>query len=192
MNPYLELFCQGLGQFTGVFLGVVAGVAITFAVERFKDRRNWKQELKNLRFELDTNIAKIDGWLQEVVKWRNAVNGDNFAMYFGYFNLSSAIIATTNTMFMSGRLYDALTYEHIAKLQEVFKDLSIFGEQYLNNQIVQKKQLLAQLAQSGNEQEWHRSLKQQCILEIDFWETKLKAHKDALASVNKAVQDKIG
>lgn len=192
MNPYLSQFLQGLGLFTGVFLGVIAGVAITFVVERIKEKRNWKQELKNLRFELDTNIVKIEGWLQEVGKWRNAVNGDNFAMYYGYFNLSSAIIATTNTLFMAGRLYDALPNEHITKLQEVFKDLSIIGEQYLNNQIAQKKQLLAQLNTSGNQVEWHRSLKQQCILEIDFWEAKFKAHRDALAIVSKTVKEKIG
>lgn len=192
MNPYLVIFLQGLGQFTGVFLGVIAGVCITFAVDRFKERRNWKQELKNLNFELETNTAKIEGWLQEVVKWRNAVNGDNFEMYYGYFNLSSAIVGTTNTMFMSGRLYDALSYEHITKLQEVFKDLSIFGEQYLNNQIAQKKQLLSQLVQSGNIDDWRRSLKQQCILEVDFWETKFKAHRDALITITKAVQNKIG
>ncbi|MBU4495528.1 MAG: hypothetical protein KJ874_09535 [Acidobacteria bacterium] len=189
---FLTHFATGLGQVVGVFLGVVAGVCITFAAEYVRNKRTRKQELANLRFELDINIAKIDAWLKEVTKWRNAINADNLLQYFGHFNLSSAISATTNSLFIAGKLYNALTNDHIAKLQEVFKDLSVFGEQYLNNQIQQKKQLLSQMNNAGHETEWQRTLKPQCAQDVDFWETKLKSHQDSLLVVKEAIDKKIG
>jgi len=186
-EEFMNYFSTGLGQVIGVFLGVVAGVCINLAVEYVRNRRIRKQELTNLKFELNMNIAKIDAWLEEVTKWRNAINADNFLQYFGYFNLSSAISATTSSLFIAGKLYNELTYDHIVKLQEVFKDLSIFGEQYINNQIQQKKQLLAQLLNAGHDAEWQRTLKPQCAQEVEFWETKLKAHRAALSAVKNAI-----
>jgi len=190
-EPFIRHFATGLGQVVGVFLGVVAGVCITLAVEYVRGRRVRKQELANLKFELDVNIAKIDVWLEEVSKWRNAINADNLLQYFGYFNLSSAISVTTNSLFIAGKLYNALSYDHIARLQEVFKDLSSFGEQYLNNQILQKKQLLTQLMNAGHHAEWQRTLKPQCAQEVEFWETKLKLHRDALSAVKDSIEEHI-
>jgi hypothetical protein len=189
---FFKYFASGLGQVVGVFLGVVAGVCITLAVEIVRSRQSRKQELANLKFEINVNIEKINGWLNEVKKWRNAINADNLPQYFGYFNLSSAIFATAGSLFIAGKLYNALSYEHIAKLQEVYKDLSIFGEQYLNNQIQQKKQLLAHLLNNGLEAEWQRTLKPQCAQDVEFWEKKFESHKNALLEVREAIENHIG
>lgn len=182
----MQNFITGLGQFVGVFLGVVAGVCITLAVDFFKARNTWKRELDNLRFELKVNVAKVDDWLEEMTRWRNAVNGDSLAQYHGYFKFSSVISVTTNSLFNAGKLYSALNKDHIAKLQEVFNDFSTFGEQYMNNQITQKKQSLAEQADR-----WV-VLKPECIRDIDFWERKLKSHRAALVEVDKAVAEKVG
>ncbi len=54
-DRFIQYFAIGLGQFFGVFLGVVAGLCITLSVESVKWRKKRKQELTNLRFELDLN-----------------------------------------------------------------------------------------------------------------------------------------
>ncbi len=185
---FVENFSMGLGQVVGVFLGVVAGVAITIAVEYVRNRCARKQELINLNFELDVNLGKIKAWMEEITKWRNAINADSLSQYYGYFDLSSAIVATTNSLFIAGKLYNTLTYDHIVKLQGVFKDLSVSGEQYLNNQIKQKKQLLVQLQNEGHEDEWQRTLKPECAQEVEFWETKLKSHQASLLAVKEEVE----
>ena len=80
----MEYFLQGFG----VFLGVICGTAVTLVVVYINKRKNLNQQIKNLKFELDYNIKKLDSWIEEVEKYRNAVNGDALGSYYGEFDLS--------------------------------------------------------------------------------------------------------
>ena len=109
----MNYFLQGFG----VFLGVLAGTAVTLLAQLVTNRRSQTKKLKNLKFELELNMKKIDRWLEELTKYRNAVNGDALNFYFGYFDLSRAVFITTSDMFLSGLLYKYLNHDDIGKVQ---------------------------------------------------------------------------
>jgi hypothetical protein len=189
-NPsYFLLFVQGLGNFTGVFLGVVAGTAVTILVHLWFQRRKEKGEIRNLKFELNLNIEKIKGFIDELVSYRNAVNGDSFHMYFGYFKLSAGVSVTTTKLFTDGVLYKYLSHDHIGMLQEVFNDLTVIGENYMNNQITQRREALMRLEAQGQRDLWTRELKPQVVNEINFWDRKFKGHVESLKNILKALPE---
>ena len=51
---YLSYFLQGFG----VFLGVIAGVAITLITQWINEKRKESQKVENLKFEVGLNIKK--------------------------------------------------------------------------------------------------------------------------------------
>ena len=51
---YMNYFLQGFG----VFLGVVAGVAITLITQWITGKRKESQRVKNLKFEFELNIKR--------------------------------------------------------------------------------------------------------------------------------------
>ena len=96
MERAVDDLLQGVGSVVGVFLGVVAGTAVTVLTHRVQERRARKRQVRNLSFELRLNIKKIDGWLDELARYRNAVNGDNLHNWFGYFDLGKTVTATAS------------------------------------------------------------------------------------------------
>ena len=182
-SPLLTAFVNGFGQFLGIFLGVIAGTAVTLLVQFWIRKRDEKSQVKNLKFELDLNSSKIEEWLEELAKYRNAVNGDSIQNYFGYFKLSSFIGVTAYQIHQSGLLYKHLSHEHIRQMQEVFNDFSFNGENFLNNQIEQRKQSYAYIQSLGNLQSWQSDLKPLVVRDIDFWEQKFKGHKNTVKSI---------
>ena len=146
----------------GVFLGVLAGTAVTLLTQWVLNKTKEKHKTRNLRFEFELNIKKIDVWLEELGKYRNAVNGDSVQTYAGYFDLSRAVYPTANEMFQSGLLYKYLKHDEIGKLQVIFTEFSTYWENSLNQQIMDNKA---------------NPNKQQAVFNIDFWEKKFKEHK---------------
>ncbi|MBA3017464.1 MAG: hypothetical protein KJ550_09615 [Proteobacteria bacterium] len=184
---FISLFIHGLGQFTGVFLGVLAGTAVTLLVQFLIRKKDEKNQIENLRFELEINLKKIHEWRDELTKYRNTVNGDSLITYFGYFKLSSFIGVTVFQLHNSGTLYKYLTHELIGQLQEVFNDFSLNGENFLNNQIRQRKDTLVNLNESGNEELWQKQLKPEVVRDIDFWEQKFKTHENTIKNTIQAL-----
>lgn len=158
--------------FWGVFSGIVAGVIINLVIIAVRERIVRGKLIKNLKFEIDFNIKKIDSFLEELNKYRNKANGDSLYNYFGYFNLSKVISTTANQMFTSGLIYKYLNHEDIAILQNFFSDFSYGIEEYMNNQI---KYNTANHSKPG--------VKQLTISDIDFWEKKFKDNKKVLQQV---------
>ena len=152
----------------GVFLGVIAGTVVTVLAQWWATRGNELQKVKNLRFECQLNITKIDAWLEELEKYRNAVNGDSVAIYFGYFDFSRAVHVTADEMFQAGLLYKYLDHEEILKLQVIFTELSMNGEHLINQQIASNK---------ANPD------KQTAVSQINFYEDKLKGHRATFDSL---------
>lgn len=169
-KTYIDYIFQGFG----VFLGVVAGVSINLLVQWINERRKELQKVKNLKFEFEINIRKIDGWIDELSKYRNAVNGDALDRYFGYFDLSRFIVPTANDMFFSGLLYKYLDKDDIGRLQIIYTEFSVNGEKILNEQIdfFRNKAI-------GERVNWPR-LKKEVVGHIDFYDNKFKEHKKTL------------
>ena len=131
----MENFLQGIGAGVGVLLGVVAGTVVTILAHWYLHHRAEEQQTRNLRLELRINKKKIEAWLEELTKYRNAVNGDCLNTWFGYFDLGKTITPTADTMFRSGLLYKKLSEQHLEDLQVVFSDLSITGEKIMNRAV---------------------------------------------------------
>ena|SRR2546428_20644 len=159
----------------GVFLGVLAGTAVTLLTQWVLQRRAETQQLKNLEFEFELNIKKIESWLEEMTRYRNAVNGDALATYYGYFDLSRFVYPTANHMFLSGLLYKYLDHDDIGKLLVITSEFSLFGENYLNNQITQHKA---------------NFVKAKAVQDVDFWERKFKDHRKSLEEILKKLKEK--
>ena len=175
----MSYFLQGFG----VFLGVLAGTAVTVLTGLYLQRRGETQQTRNLRFELELNIRKLQTWREELDRWRNAVNGDSLSNYFGYFDLGRTVSVTANAMFLSGLLYKKLSHEQIGELQEIFSELSPHGEQYINNQVSQGKQAFEQCRSSNTMDLWSSQLKSGVVGYIDFWERKFNEHQTTLRAI---------
>lgn len=165
MNYFLHGF--------GVFLGVVAGVAITLITQWINEKSKESQKVKNLKFEIELNIKKINKWLEEITAYRNAVNGDALKNYFGYFDLSRFVSVTANDMFGSGLLYKYLDHDTIGKLQVVYSEFSPAWEDILNKQVAQNK------TKSTDLSIWPQ-VKGEVVFDVNFWEKKFKEHKVTL------------
>jgi len=184
---YLALFIQGLGQFSGVFLGVIAGTAVTILAQKWLTSQSEQKQLNNFKFELELNSKKIEEWLTELGKYRNAVNGDSLLNYFGYFRFSSFIGVIASQLHGSGAIYKHLSHDHIGQLQIIYNELSLQGENILNNKIEQRKQSLANLNNQNQGQIWQSTLKQEVVNDINFWEEKLNGHTKTIDSIIESI-----
>ena len=110
--------------------------------------------------------------LEEIIKYRNKVNGDSLYSYFGYFNLSKVILTTAIQMFTTGLIYKYLEHEDIAILQNFSSDFSSGSEQFMNSQVKYNR---SHHAEAG--------VKQLAISDITFWEKKFKDNKEGLQQI---------
>jgi hypothetical protein len=175
----MSYFFQGLG----VFLGVLAGTFVTILVHLYFQRRAETQQTRNLKFELDLNMRKIDAWLEELARCRNAVNGDSLHAYFGYFDLSKSVSITASEMLQSGLLYKKLSHEQIGQLQVVFSDLSFKGEQFMNAWLDQIKQEFARCKTENQIDQWSNCYKPEAVRYVDYWEGKFRSHQRTLRDI---------
>ena len=164
----------------GVFLGVLAGTAVTLLTGWLLQKKNQAQQARNLRFELQLNLGKIDHWLEELGTYRNAVNGDTLNTYFGYVDLGKMVYVTANSMFQSGLLYKYLDDEMIGQLQVILSELSLVGERQLNDLIWRHKQVFQYSRDPQKEHLWSGGGKADAVRHADFWEPKLKGHRKTL------------
>lgn len=171
-----------------VFLGVIAGTAVTVLVGLYFQRRKETQQTRNLRFELELDIKKIETWLEEIKRYRNAVNGDSLHTYFGYFDLSRIVFVTANAMLQSGLLYKKLSHDEIGKLQVISSEFTVYGEQYLFNQLTQTKRLLEQCRTENQIGRWASELKPEAVANVDFWERKFQDHKRSLEEIVRSLR----
>ena len=180
---------QGIGSAVGVFIGVVSGTAVTILAHRFQERRFEKRQVRNLSFELRLNTKKIDGWLEELARYRNAVNGDNLHNWFGYFDLGKTVSATASAMLASGLLYNTLVHQHVEALQVVFWELSPAGENYINEQFKARRDAFNQLRRAKNSLLWLNSAKPEAVRLADYWEDRLRGHRATLEDITRAIHE---
>ncbi|GAH89599.1 unnamed protein product, partial [marine sediment metagenome] len=93
------------------------------------------------------------------------------------------VFVTTNSMFQSGLLYKKLSHDQIGKLQVISSEFSLFGEQYLSNQLSQTKQVFERCRTKGEMELWASQFKSEAVANVDFWERKFQDHKNALEEI---------
>ncbi len=164
----MDDFWQGFGIAVGVFVGVVGGTGVALITAWVNQKRNEGQQVKNLKFELGLNIEKIGVWLDEIAKYRNAVNAQALNTYNGYFDLRRFLMVTAQNMLLSGLLYKRLDYDDIGKLQVISHELSDLGETLINRQIEEAKANFVQADAAGN---------------VNFWESKFNQHRLTLQQI---------
>ena len=175
----MNYFLYGLG----VFIGMLAGTAVTILTQLYFVKRGQTQQTQNLKFELELNVSKIDTWLEELEKYRHAVNGDALHNWSGYFDIGKAVFFTANAMFAYGSLYKVLNKDDIAALQKSFTELSLGGEQYMNNQLLQNKQNLVNCHAQNRIDEWVQTHKPEAVSQVDFWQKIFCDHRMKLKEI---------
>ncbi len=161
-----------LSIFLGILSGIIAGIIINLVIASIIKKNSEKQSIKNLKFEIEYNIKKIDKSLEELINYRNQNNADNINNYFGYFPISKVILTTAKQMFNSGLIYKFLNHDFVEKLQNFSIDFSLGTENFMNNQIKynQSNYTLPNIKIIANDQ-------------ITFWEGKFKENKRNLEEI---------
>lgn len=165
----------------GVFLGVIAGVAINLLTQFLINKHNEKSKINNLRFELKLNIEKIDSWIEEITRYRNALNSDTLHLYFGYYDLSKFVSVTANELFANGTLYKYLIHGDIGKIQVIYWEFSLNGENFINNQVNQNKEIFGHIKADATKDLYE--FKTKVVQDINFWEEKFKLHKKTIEEI---------
>ena len=139
--------------------------------------------------KLRLNVRKIDGWLEELARYRNAVNGDNLHNWFGYFDLGKTVSATASAMLTSGLLYNTLVHHHVEALQVVFWELSPAGEKHMNEQFRARRDAFNQLRRAKNSLLWLNTAKPEAAQLADYWEHRLRGHRATLEEITGAIPE---
>lgn len=182
----LEGNLQYVYQGFGIFWGVVAGALVYFLLQEMNTWRYRKNRKLNLRLELELDIKKVNDWLAEVDKLRNAINGDTIGSYYGYFHLSSAVFTTAGDMFSSGELYRLLSYKQIGELQAIGRFMSYDGERVINAQINQRKSEYV-AASGSNKTQAPVEVKRAAVADVDYWQESFEGHRRSLESIIKVL-----
>jgi hypothetical protein len=176
-ETYLPAYFEGLGSFTGNFLGVIAGIATTLGVQSISKLQSKKALLQNFVFELTLNKDKMEKWILETTDYRNAVNGDALGNYFGYFNLSSFLGVIANQIHNSGDVYNILTREQFKQLQVVFNEMT--WEVAINKQISDNRDYFIANQNTPN---W-LTKKPEIVGQINHLEQKFRSHINVINTI---------
>jgi len=125
----MNYFLQGFG----VFLGVIAGTAVTILTQRFLLWRQEKQKVQNLKFEIQFNMKQIDRWMEYLNGYRNAVNGDAIALWAEYFDFSHVIKSTIENMIQTGLIYKKMSSDSVSHLLFFLSSFNQSSEVVYNN-----------------------------------------------------------
>ena len=187
----MDILPQIVGSAIGASLGVVAGTFITIFATNWRQRRTEDEQIANLCFELRLNLKKIDAWIVELSRYRNAVNGDSLQRWFGYFDLTKTVSSASVAAMSSGLLYKKLSYEDIENLQFALWDLSASTERYMNDQFAAVRTEFSELWRSNDTTRWMTTAKPKAIQLADFWEARLAGHREKLQKLNVALSKRV-
>lgn len=101
----------------GVFAGIIAGIAINLVIEALRNHRVNVKMVKNLKFEIEFNIKKIDKYLDDLKLYREHIKGDSPNEYFQTLEFSGLLKTTLQQMFLDRSIYKLFGYEDIGRLQ---------------------------------------------------------------------------
>lgn len=159
-----------------IFVGLVAGVIVSLAVEFFKRKYEFKQEVKNLHFEMICNLKKINQWLEEIGELKGKVNEGRLLEFYGFFNFSYLLYGTAGRLFQQGTIYRCLEDGNIEKLQELVNFLNMNSEISTNCLINYWKQNYVLMD------------KMVMLRQIETWENMLKRCRSNVEAINKELE----
>jgi len=168
--------------FFSVLAGIVAGVFINLGLRFVENKLAEKKDIKNLIFEIGFNIKRIDSLVEELQKYRDALNANNLKNYFGYFPLSKVIVSTLNQMVFKGSIYKHLGHEEISWLQNFFVDFSPGTEGFINSQVGHNKEKFHTILGTNPD------VKAKVDSEINWWKEKLIKYKTDLGSIKNKLE----
>ncbi len=164
----MNYFLQGFG----VFLGVIAGTAVTILTQRFLLWKQEKQKVQNLKFEIHFNIKQIDRWTEYLRGYRDAVNGDTLVSWAEYFDFSHVIKSTIEDMIQTGLIYKKLSSATVSYLLLFISSFNLGSESVINQQIFNQRQ---------------KFNKQLAVMEITILEKKLLENRKNLEAILKSL-----
>jgi hypothetical protein len=164
----MNYFLQGFG----VFLGVIAGTAVTILTQRFFLWRQEQEKLRNLKFEIQFNIKQIERWIEYLRRYRDAVSGDTLASWAEYFDFSHVIKSTIENMIQTGLIYKKLPYDNVSHLLLFISSFNLGSETVINQQILNQRQTFN---------------KQLAIMQITVFEKKLQENRKNLETILKSL-----
>lgn len=176
-----------MGNGVWILIGIVVGILIEIGVEYVKTLLQSKKNIKNLKFEINMNIKKINGFLDIAMDFRNKINADCLQTFYGYFHLSNTIFVTANSLFYTGELYNILPDVLIGKLQDNASFLSLQTETWLNAQIQGRKNEISNLLNNPQviTNRTYIDIKQDAVRNVDWYEIKLKECKTSFEEILK-------
>lgn len=108
-----------------ILIGIVIGTIINILVSTATHYVNRRSLRKNLVIEFQMNLKTIDFLVEEVVRYRNAINSGTLQEFYGYFAFGRIMHPAGNEAFIKGHLYKWLTDDLIIDLNDAYFFLSI-------------------------------------------------------------------
>jgi len=132
----------------GAALGIVAGTIIQYFITLALEKKSKARQKSSLMKEMIYNKSLACELYKEVQKLRNAVNGGVLNTYFGYFPYNKAIFAQAIASANNGMLYELLSIEHIKNAQHMVSVLSVNTENWVNNEITRRRDIVINTPES--------------------------------------------
>lgn len=128
----MHYFLTGVGTALGTILGIVVSL-IVYQLIQWKKKR---EKIVVLRRELALNLKKIEGLLQQLIRYRSKIaSKDSFSEYL---DLSRFFWHTAQNMLYSGLFFEYLKEdEDINNLQIMSVQLSVGMSEFVNTKVIQ-------------------------------------------------------
>ncbi|WP_144302182.1 hypothetical protein [Oceanidesulfovibrio indonesiensis] len=161
---WFNLLSTGLGA----FLGVLSGLIVNIVTHIHFNRKEQQRQLKNARFELEFNKTKVDEWLGYVERFRGCVVSETPERFYHYFDFTKAPTPTLVNLYQTGKLYEYLDHEDIAKLLKIDSKRNLDYENFFNAKVEEQK---------------NTTDKQEALKAADVWENMFKEDRKMLLEV---------
>lgn len=120
----------------GTTFGTILGIVISFVVYQLIQWRKKRQKIAVLKRELALNFKKIEGFLQQLIRYRSRIASKD--IFSEYLDLSRFLWQTAQNMFYSGLIFEYLKEdEDIKNLQVMFVQLSVGMSEFINKKVIQ-------------------------------------------------------
>jgi len=152
-----------------ILIGILVGTTINILVIRILKWFNDRSLKQNLKTELRMNLKSVEGFLEEMGNYRNAVNSGTLDEYYGLFRFGRILHPTGNELFIKGQLYKWLKDNQIINLNEAYTFLSIQTETFIYGEMAKFRQA--------------PDYKVEATRHVNVLESQLKEHKKNLKEI---------
>jgi hypothetical protein len=101
------------------FIGFAGGVMFNIFCTWFLHNQKIKKLKKQFAIECKINSEKIDKWIQTYDELQSYVNAEDSSNFHGFFDYTSFLFNTINTITEQGELYEVFSPEQILFIQDL-------------------------------------------------------------------------